>query len=68
MSKTMVYKFPGPFPLQDGGYDYKVVADEDIQAATGEGWHLTPMEARAAHESEQAAKAAKAAKKSKAEE
>lgn len=45
---TMVLKYPGSTQLQDGGYDYLIVEDEDVEAAVADGWHRTAAEAKAA--------------------
>jgi hypothetical protein len=43
----MLYKFPGPVALQDGGYDTHIVSDESaLDAAVKDGWHMTPADAR----------------------
>lgn len=45
MSKTMVYKHPGPHKIHRNNFDYKIVADEDLFNAFDEGWYLTTEEA-----------------------
>lgn len=64
---TMLYRMPGEHYIHDGKYDYRIVPAAEVEAAEREGWHLTIVEARAAHEADEAAKAAKAAKRAKAE-
>ncbi len=43
MTKTMVYKHPGPHKIHGNKFDYSVV--EDIERALKDGWFLTTPEA-----------------------
>jgi len=45
---TMIYKYPGPHQLDDGGYDYIVVDAPDVEKKLKEGWSRTPQEAKKA--------------------
>lgn len=54
----MLYRQPATssdaLALQDGAYDWRIVADDaGMDAAMADGWHLTPSEAKAAQEAEQ---------------
>jgi len=44
---TMLYKWPGPHDIHGDRYDYKIVPDDEIQAALAAGWHLTTTDAKA---------------------
>jgi len=47
----MLYRFPGPEPLQNGNFSTLIVRDSDEQAqALAAGWHLTTPAAKEAHE------------------
>lgn len=50
---TMVLKYPGKHPMQDGSYDYTIVDELDVEAALAKGWHRTKEEARQAFEKAQ---------------
>lgn len=52
---TMLFKYPGPHQLQDGGYDYIITEDTTaaIQGAISAGWYRHPTLARAAYEAAQ---------------
>lgn len=43
----MVFKYPGPHQLQDGGYDYITVEEAEVEAHVALGWSRTPAEAKA---------------------
>ncbi len=43
MTKTMLYKHPGPHKIHDNKFDY--IVTEDIDAALKDGWFLTTPEA-----------------------
>ncbi len=60
MSQTMLYKAPGPHAIHGHMLDFIVVADEQIDAAIAEGWHLTTPEAVAAVDREKAEAEARA--------
>lgn len=62
MNPTMLYKCPGPHEIHGGQFDYKIVEEEDIDAALADGWSRSTPEAKAAREAElQAAQAAREA-------
>lgn len=50
MTKTMLYKHPGPHKIHSNMFDYCIV--EDIEKALKDGWFLTTPEALKAAESE----------------
>lgn len=54
---TMVYRYPGATPLQDGSYDCEVVGDDEVEAKLADGWHLTPGSAKAEGDAKKAAAA-----------
>lgn len=61
----MLYRQPAvagdQLALQDGTYDWSVVANaEALDAAAADGWHLTPADAKGAHEAAQAEQEAEA--------
>lgn len=56
IQSTMLYKAPGPHQIHGGRFDYKIVPDDQIEAALADGWHRTTPEAAAAFEAAEAAK------------
>lgn len=50
MSRTMLYRCPGPHQLHGGNYDYVIVADDEIAATLKAGWFMTTPEAKTAYE------------------
>lgn len=48
MSKTMLYKTPGPHEIHGGHFDYITVSDADIDAHLDAGWYLSTTDAVAA--------------------
>ncbi len=49
MSTRMLYKYPGPYEMQDGKYDQLIVEETDekaLNAALKDGWCYTMPEAR----------------------
>lgn len=46
----MLYRYPGPYPIHDGMYDYIIVEETSTPGMLQEGWYLTTHEARAANE------------------
>lgn len=50
MTKTMLYKHPGPHKIHGNKFDY--IVTEDIDAALEDGWFLTTPEALEAVEPE----------------
>lgn len=55
MSTTAVYRYPGPFDIHGGKYDFRAVPDGEVDTYLADGWHLTTPEAKAAHEDKTAA-------------
>lgn len=43
----MVFKYPGPRQLEDGGYEYIIVDEPEVAAHVALGWSRTPAEAKA---------------------
>ena len=54
MSTTAVYRYPGPFDIHGGKYDFRAVPDGEVSAYLADGWYLTTPEAKAAHEARSA--------------
>ena len=43
----LLYKYPGPFELQDGNYDYVIVPEKEVDSHLKLGWSMTPAQAKA---------------------
>jgi hypothetical protein len=48
--QTMLYKAPGPHEIHGGKFDYTIVDDDQIEATLADGWYLTTIEAKEAHQ------------------
>lgn len=60
----MLYRCGGPVSLQEGAFSTLIVDDgEQCDAATSDGWFLTPGDAKAAQDAADAARAAEAAQR-----